>query len=553
MQFSGAQIIGELLEQQGIKTVIGIPGGANLPIYDALHASRLSHVLARHEQGAGFIAQGMARSTGRAAVCLTTSGPGVTNLLTAIADAKSDSVPIVAITGQVSTGLMGTDAFQEVDTYSLTLPITKHNFLVRKARDLLDVIPESFRIAESGRPGPVVIDVPKDVQTEIVGFERWPEPWTSQLPVCNRSADIEQLVDIIHRAKRPVICVGGGVIASGCAEALARVVRTNSIPIASTLMGLGSYPGDDRLFIGMVGMHGARHTNHILEESDLLLALGMRFDDRATGDAREFCKYALVIHVDIDHSEVDKTRTSNYSIVGDVGAFVHSLAEVIVADRRLEWNSRIDQIRATYPHILPTDDNLTHPVNLLNQVSRLVASNAIITTDVGQHQMWVAQAYPFRHPRTLLTSGGLGTMGFGLPVAIGAALANPDRRVVCVSGDGSFLMNIQELATLAEQNVKVTVIIMNNRHLGLVRQQQELFYGNRVIAAQLEAALDYAAVARAFGIPGYDLGLSTDPIRTLDMALSAVGPNVVNVPIDPYANVYPMVPPGSANRVMIGG
>lgn len=553
MKCSGAEIIVKLLERQGIETISGIPGGANLPIYDALRDSRIHHVLARHEQGAGFIAQGMARSTGRVAVCIGTSGPGATNLLTAIADAKLDSIPIIAITGQVPTSLIGTDAFQEVDTYGLTLPITKHNFLVQRARELLEVLPGSFKIAESGRPGPVVIDVPKDIQSEIVEFERWPEPWKPKPPASCDPGDIERIADMIHEAKRPVICIGGGIIASGCSEALIEVAKKNSIPVTSTLMGLGCFPPDHPLFLGMVGMHGARSTNYLLEEADLLLAFGMRFDDRATGNVRQFCKHASVIHIDIDHSEIDKIKASNLSIVGDVGSVLHNLVPEIKADRRLDWNSRVARLKAEYPSVSPATDNLLHPVNLLEQVSILVEPDTIITTDVGQHQMWVAQTYAFRYPRTFLTSGGLGTMGFGMPTAIGAALANPGRQVVCISGDGSFLMNIQELATMAEQNLNVTTIIMNNNHLGLVRQQQELFYNKRIYAVKFDSSPDFAAVAEGFGILAYDLKRSRDPIKTLALALSAPGPSVVNAPIDVDANVYPMVPPGSANREMIGG
>lgn len=553
MQCSGAQIIVKLLERQGIKIIAGIPGGSNLPIYDALCDSSIRHVLARHEQGAGFIAQGMARSSGRVAACLATSGPGVTNLLTAIADAKLDSIPLIAITGQVPTSIIGTDAFQEVDTYGLTLPITKHNFLIQNARELFKVIPEAFNIAESGRPGPVVIDVPKDVQVEVVDFEQWPQPSTPQPMDSCDPEDIDRLTAMIHESKCPVIYIGGGVAASKSSEVLRAMARKNSIPVASTLMGLGCFPHDDPLFLGMVGMHGARHTNSILEEADLLLAFGLRFDDRSTGRVQEFCKHATIVHVDIDHSEIDKIKKSHLGIAGDVGYVLRALVSKVKSEERKEWQARIGRLKAIYPVVSPNRDNLLHPVNILKLISDRVEPDTIVTTDVGQHQMWTAQNYPFRYPRTFLTSGGLGTMGFGVPAAIGAALVNPGRKVICISGDGSFLMNIQELATMAEQNLNVTTIIFNNNHLGLVRQQQELFYNKRYSACTFELSPDFALIAKGFGAAGFDLKNSIDPIATLTKALDNPGPTVVNVPIDFTAKVYPMVPPGAANREMIGG
>jgi len=555
MKYSGAEIIVRLLERQGIEMISGIPGGANLPLYDALRDSPICHILARHEQGAGFIAQGMARSTGHAAVCLATSGPGATNLITAIADAKMDSIPIIAITGQVTRPMIGTDAFQEVDTYGLTLPVTKHNFLVKDTRQLLDVIPEAFKIAESGRPGPVVIDVPKDVQMETITVDKWPETSKSTAPPFCTSDIIDQIADMIHLAKRPVLYTGGGIISANASGRLRQLARKNSIPVASTLMGLGGLPTDDPLFLGMLGMHGAQHTNFILEEADLILAFGIRFDDRATGNVQEFCKYATIIHIDVDHSEIDKIKPSNLGIVGDIGDILLALVPKIRVDHRSQWNARIAELREMYPPILPEvgNANPNHPVNIIKHIGNRVPADTIITTDVGQHQMWTAQVYPFRCPRTFLTSGGLGTMGFGVPVAIGAALANRGRKVVCISGDGSFLMNIQELATIAEHHLNITTIIMNNGHLGLVRQQQALFYNNRLFASRFEGATDFAAVAKGFGITGYDLTNHPEPISILSQILKQQGPMVVNIPIDSHLNVYPMVPPGAPNREMIGG
>ena len=552
MKKTGSQIIAALLERQGIETIAGIPGGANLPLYDALRESSIRHILARHEQGAGFIAQGMARATGRAAVCMGTSGPGATNLLTAIADAKLDSIPIIAITGQVPTAMIGTDAFQEVDTYGMSLPVTKHNFIVRDASELLEIIPKAFEIAESGRPGPVVVDVPKDVQKQEVEFDVWPEPWTpSPDPTCNPD-DITRLADMIHDAARPVLYIGGGIIASGASDALIAFARKNSIPVTCTLSGLGAFPADDPLYLGMLGMHGAQYTNLILDEADLLLAVGVRFDDRATGRVANFCRHASIAHIDIDDSEIDKIKATNMSIVGDAGEVLRSVTPHIDQDLREEWNRRVSELKTDFAFRMPESDDPLLPLNFIAHLAELASPDTIITTDVGQHQMWVAQAYPFRKPRTLQTSGGLGTMGFGLPSAIGAAIANPHRRVICVSGDGSILMNIQELATLAELDLDITVIIMNNQSLGLVRQQQELFYGERYYAVNFDFNPDIAAIAEGFGVKGYDMTGDADPIGILKKALSESGPNVINAPIHQDENVLPIVPPGGANHEMIG-
>jgi acetolactate synthase I/II/III large subunit len=549
---TGAQLIIALLERQGITTVAGIPGGANLPLYDALGQSSIRHVLARHEQGAGFIAQGMARATGKAAVCVGTSGPGATNLLTAIADAKLDSIPLIAITGQVPQALIGTDAFQEVDTYGLTLPITKHNFFVRDAQDLFRVIPEAFAIAESGRPGPVVVDVPKDVQNQRVEFEHWPAPWQAAPPASPDAADVSRMLALIHAAARPVIYAGGGIIASGASESLTAFARRNHIPVTCTLAGLGAFPPDDPLYLGMLGMHGARYTNMLLDEADLLLAFGVRFDDRATGRANDFCRHASIVHVDIDASEIDKIKPSNLCIVGDVGSVIDAALCGLGEDARTGWNARVQAMKQRYPFHWPECDDPLHPLNFLRHLRAATAPDTIVTTDVGQHQMWVAQAYPFRAPRTLQTSGGLGTMGFGLPAAIGAALARPDTPVVCVSGDGSILMNIQELDTLAELDLNVKIVILNNEHLGLVRQQQELFYEHRFVASRFSNKANFAAIAKGFGIPGIDLAGTSNPVAVLRQMLSAPGPCVLNVPVHYEEKVLPMVPPGGANHEMIG-
>jgi acetolactate synthase-1/2/3 large subunit len=553
MKFTGAQLIMALLERQGIDTIAGIPGGANLPMYDALGASRLRHVLARHEQGAGFIAQGMARATGRPAVCFGTSGPGATNLLTAIADAKLDSIPLVAITGQVPRAMIGTDAFQEIDTYGLTLPITKHNYMVRSAAELLDVVPDAFRVATTGRPGPVVIDVPKDVQNESIEIDRLPSPGVADPPPEFDDADVGRAAAMINAAQRPVMLIGAGVIAADAATAVRQLAETAAIPVAATLLGLGAMPADHALFIGMVGMHAARYTNLLLEECDLLIALGIRFDDRATGKAAEFCPHAQILHVDIDPSEIGKIKRPTLGIEADVGAWLEALLPAVRRNERRGWTARLEYLRRLYPLIMPGAGDPLQPYGIIRHTAAIAGADATVTTDVGQHQMWAAQAFPFCRPRQWLTSGGLGTMGFGLPAAIGAALAQPERSVVCFTGDGSLLMNVQELATAVEERVNVKLILLDNGHLGLVRQQQQLFYGGRYNASRFHAEPDFAAIARAFGVDAWDLEVEADPGAALDAALRATGPALVRVPIEAATNVYPMVPPGAANRDMIDG
>ncbi len=553
MKTTGALLLRTLLERQGITTLAGIPGGAILPFYDALHDGPIRHILARHEQGAGFIAQGMARVTGRAAVCLATSGPGATNLLTAIADARLDSVPLVAITAQVPQALIGTDAFQEVDTYGLTLPITKHNFLVRSAAELLEVVPLAFQLALSGRPGPVAIDVPKDVLMASLSVETLPEPGRALPPPPCSDAAIDALAAQLTRAQRPVLYLGGGVIAAGAAELARTLAHRLQAPVVSTLMALGAVPPEDPLHLGMLGMHGRKGTNLLLEEADLLFAIGARFDDRATGKAAEFCPRAVIAHVDIDRAEHGKIKTAVHSLVGDAADILRRLlARLPAVTPRPAWRARAAALRAAHPlHHPPRAEDPLHPLNLIAALSESLPADAIVTTDVGQHQMWVAQAYPFRRPRTLLTSGGLGTMGFGLPAAIGAALAAPGRRVACVSGDGSILMNIQELATLAELDLPVAVLVFNNAHLGLVRQQQELFYGGRYAASRFLGSPNLAAIARGFGLRGLRLDPEGDPLADLAAALVEPGPCLIDIPIQDTTNVYPMVPPGAANHLTL--
>ena len=551
---TGSQIVVRLLERQGIRRIPGIPGGAILPFYDALSQSTLiEHVLARHEQGAGFMAQGAARATGDVAVCLATSGPGATNLLTAIADAKLDSIPMVAITGQVPTSMIGTDAFQEVDTYGLSIPITKHNFLVGSARELLDVIPRAFRLAASGRPGPVLVDIPKDVQNERIEVSEWPEPGRPDpAPEADASA-ISDAAAMIDAAERPILYLGGGVVHSGAAVEAVELAEKAGLPTVMTLMALGTMPVDHPLSLGMLGMHGARCTNMALEECDLLIAVGARFDDRATGKVSAFCPNAKIIHVDIDRSELDKIKTAHVGIRGDVKEVLNRLLPRVKASQRKDWLARVGELKADCPLQTPGSDDPRTPYGLIRAVADCLDDEAIVATDVGQHQMWVAQAYPLRRPHQWLTSGGLGTMGFGLPAAIGAAMAQPDRTVVCFSGDGSFLMNIQELATAAEEDVNVKVVLMNNASLGLVFQQQTLFYGQRIFSSKFKGEPDFVKIAEGFGWRTLDLDTAADPRAALADALSARGPTFIHARIDCREQVLPMVAPGGANKDMIGG
>lgn len=555
MKYNGAEIVIKLLENEGVEYISGIPGGFNLPLYDALYKSKIKHILARHEQGAGFIAQGISRSTNNVGVCFATSGPGATNLLTAIADAKLDSIPLIAITGQVSLSAIGTDAFQEVDAYGLTIPITKHNFLIRNIYELFTVIKEAFKIAQDGRPGPVLIDIPKNIQTEIIDIDDFSSDIHQSDAVPQRkslkNSTLCCIAELINNSKKPILYAGGGIINSNASLNLYELAKKSNIPVALSLMGLGAYPKDDELSLGMIGMHGAPYTNYLFNESDLILALGVRFDDRATGNIERFCPNASIIHIDIDPSEINKVKSSNLSMVADVNSFLEDILPEIEVKSRSSWVERIKFYKEKYP--FPSYKDILHPANIIPFIAEKVPCDTIVTTDVGQHQMWVAQRYPFKTPKTLLTSSGLGTMGFGLPVAIGAALANKDKTIVCFSGDGSILMNIQELATLADFNLNIKVIILTNHHLGLVRQQQQLFYNEHYIASHFISNPNFKIIAQGFGINSFDLGEEEKPLEKLEEILSTVGPCVVNIPINETENVLPMVPPGKSNIEMIGG
>ncbi|MBQ4775879.1 acetolactate synthase large subunit [Pectobacterium versatile] len=553
MRYTGAQLIVRLLEQQGITTVAGIPGGAALPLYDALGQSKtIRHVLARHEQGAGFMAQGMARASGRAAVCMASSGPGATNLLTAIADAKLDSIPLVCITGQVPSSMIGTDAFQEVDTYGISIPVTKHNYLVRDINELPRVIPEAFRIAQSGRPGPVWIDIPKDIQNATIELSELPDVFPLDTPPAIPQQEIERAAAMINAAQRPVLYLGGGIVSGVAHEQAVQLAERSSLPTTMTLMALGTMPVDHPLSLGMLGMHAARSTNLILQQADLLIVLGARFDDRAIGKAEQFCPHASIIHIDIDPAELGKIRQPHVAINADVAQALDQLLPHIAPQQRDVWRTTVRGLQQEFPFSMPgAGDPLSH-YGLVQATAQALTDDAIITTDVGQHQMWVAQSYPLRRPRQWLTSGGFGTMGFGLPAAIGAALAEPDRTVVCFSGDGSLMMNIQEMATAAEEGLNVKIVLMNNQSLGLVHQQQDMFFQKRIFAADYRYSANFLAIAAGFGFATCDLNAAADPQAALQEMLNQPGPALIHVLIDANEKVLPIVPPGAANIDMIG-
>lgn len=552
-RITGAQLIIKMLEQHGITTVSGIPGGTVLPLYNALSQSQtIRHILARHEQGAGFMAQGMARTSGKAAVCIACSGPGATNLVTAIADARLDSIPLVCITGQVPTGMIGTDAFQEVDTYGVSIPITKHNYLVRDISEIPQVFVDAFRIAQSGRPGPVWIDIPKDIQTAEINIGELPDVADIQTSEPVAGDVIAAAAAMINQAERPVLYLGGGIISAEAAEQARILAERANLPTTMTLMALGTLPASHPLSLGMLGMHGARSTNFTLQEADLLIVLGARFDDRAIGKAEAFCPNAKIIHVDIDRAELGKIRQASIAIRGDVRDVLTQLIPQTAAQPRGEWLQRVKDLQREFPFAMPGSDNPLMPYGLIRAAAACVDDSAIITTDVGQHQMWVAQAYPLNRPRQWLTSGGLGTMGFGLPAAVGAALANPGKKVLCFTGDGSLMMNIQEMATAAENQLDVKIILLNNQALGLVHQQQTLFYQQNVFAATYPGMIDFLTIARGFGLGTCDLNRAADPVAALQEAISQPGPCLIHVRIDADEKVYPMVPPGAANIEMIG-
>jgi acetolactate synthase I/II/III large subunit len=545
--YSGAEIIVRSLERQGVQIVAGIPGGALLPFYEALsRCTRIRHILARHEQAAGFMAQGIARVTHRAGVCVATSGPGVTNMLTALADAKLDSIPLVCITGQVPRHLIGTDAFQEVATVELAKPITKAAMMANSADELAHMIAEAFHIAESGRPGPVLIDVPKDVQLQRC--ERLSMPPLRAVARLPKNRNAEAAAALINASQKPVLYVGGGVVNARAHGAVCRLAEQAAIPITTTLMAMGVIPHDHKLNLGMLGMHGAMSTHQVLEECDLLIAIGARFDDRATGDPKRFVPNAKIIHIDIDARELGKIKQPTIAIHADAWSAVTDLIGRVAINERHEWRARVAELQTRNGGRKGTGYIAKNPPQqLICAVGEALPSDAILTTDVGQHQMWVAQSYPFVRAARWLTSGGLGTMGFGLPAAIGAALAEPEATVVCFTGDGSLLMNIQELATLRELNLNVKIVLLDNASLGMVRQQQHMFYAKRYSASDFTNPSDFVRIARAFDIDALDLDPAASDSTALRETMRTRGPLLLRVRVDADQHVLPMVPAGAAN------
>lgn len=541
METTGAKRLLDILQRHGIDMVAGIPGGSILPLYDALHGSPMRHILARHEQGAAFMAQGIARATGRLGVCFATSGPGATNLVTGIADAWRDSIPLLAITGQVPREAIGTQAFQEIDIAAMARHCAKAVFLARSASELDGLVADAIDAATSGRPGPVLLDIPKDVFLETCpdGPIAGPRPRCPRAP---REDELRRAAILLERASRPLLYVGGGIAASGAADAVARFCAPRGIPVASTLLGLGTLPSDHPLSLGMIGMHGVPAANHALEECDLLIVAGARFDDRATGRIAEFAPRAETIHVDADPNELGRRRKGALEIHSDARLAFEAWDGMAARTSRPDWTARVASLKREHP--LPFQP--AH--ELVRAIARAAPEGTIATTDVGQHQMWAAQSWPVERHGRFLTSGGLGTMGFGLPVAIGAALASPGRTVACLSGDGSILMNIQELATLAELGLPVKVCVFDNGGLGMVRQQQTLFYGGRRSACDFVHAPDLAAVAAGFGIaaariPDWRRG-------GWERMLSDEGPALLVFEME-EEQVWPMVPPGAPNTRML--
>ena len=552
-KLSGAKILIECLQKEGVDIVFGIPGGANLPTFDALFDSPIKVIMTRHEQGAAHMADGYARATGKVGVCLATSGPGATNLVTGIATAFMDSIPIVAITGQVRTYMIGNDAFQEADTMGITRPITKHSYLVKDVKDLARVIRESFFIARTGRPGPVLIDLPVDVslaETEFV----YPKEVNirSYKPILEGHAgQVKKAVVAIRQAKRPILYAGGGVIASGASKELAELARKTKIPVTTTLLGLGGFPESDPLSMGMLGMHGFEYTNYAVAECDLLIAIGARFDDRVTGKADEFAKKAKKIQIDVDPSQISKTVPIDIPIVGDVRATLEVLNKIVEPGDTKEWLKEIREWKKKYPLVYKEKKKLL-PQYIIQQLSEATGGNAVVATGVGQHQMWAAQYYQFNKPRSFLSSGGLGTMGFGFPAAIGAAFGRPNETVLDIDGDGSFEMTLNELATAVSNGLKIKVAIMNNRHHGMVRQWQDLFYHGRHAQSEMNGQPDFARLAEAYGAMGITVSRQEEVRPAIEKALKTPKTVIMNFLIEESENCWPMIAPGKPANEMLG-
>lgn len=545
MQLTGSEIVIECLKEQGVDTVFGYPGGTILNIYDALykHSNEITHILTSHEQGAAHAADGYARSTGKAGVCFATSGPGATNLVTGIATAYMDSVPVVAITANVAVPLLGKDTFQEIDIVGVTMPITKHNFIVKDVNQLAQTIRKAFKIAQSGRPGPVLVDITKDVTANSAEYEAVkPEPIQRKTETI-REEDIEKALGMIAKAERPFLFVGGGAVISGAAEEVSMLAHKIQAPVADSIMGKGAFPGTDDLYTGMLGMHGTKTSNFGVTECDLLIVIGARFSDRVTGNTKKFANNAKILQIDVDPAEINKNIIVDASIIGDVREVLKRLNEKVEEKDHKEWISHILEMKASYP-LRYSEDGLTGPY-IIEQVYELTKGEAVVTTEVGQHQMWAAQYYKYTKPRTLLTSGGLGTMGYGLGACIGAKAANPDKIVVNIAGDGCFRMNMNEIATAVRYNIPIIQVVVNNHVLGMVRQWQTLFYEKRYSSTILNDAVDFVKLAEAMGAVGIRVTSKEEFAPAFEKALALGKAVVIDCQIDCDDKVFPMVSPGA--------
>ena len=549
MKKTGSQILIDALKKENVEYIFGLPGGVIIPLFDTLFdASEIKFILTRHEQAAGHAADGYARATGKVGVCIVTSGPGATNLTTAIATAYMDSIPMVAITGQVKTHLIGSDAFQEADVTGITRPISKHNYLVKDIKELGRVVKEAFHIASTGRPGPVVIDLPVDVTTDTWDGDT---PDTINLPGYKPSFEgnirqIKLAADAINKSKRPVIYAGGGVISSNSSEQLIELAEKANLPVNTTLLALGVFPEDNERALGMLGMHGTVPANYAVHESDLLIAIGARFDDRITGKIDEFASKAQIIHIDIDPTSISKNIKVHIPVVGDAKNILTELIKHVSHIERKEWFEKIAVWKKKYSSLYDNTSDVVKPQYVVEQICEATKGEAIVTTEVGQNQMWAAQYYTYTNPRSFLSSGGLGTMGFGFPAALGAQLGCPDKIVVAIAGDGSFQMNIQELSTAVKYNLPVKVAIMNNGYLGMVRQWQELFYDKRYAHTLLDGNPDFVQVAKAYGADGFLVTDKKDVRPIIEKAISINGPVIIDFKVDPEENVFPMIPSGQA-------
>lgn len=543
---NGAQWVVHALRAQGVETVFGYPGGAIMPIYDALYDGGVEHLLCRHEQGAAMAAIGYARAAGKTGVCMATSGPGATNLITGLADALLDSVPVVAITGQVASPFIGTDAFQEVDVLGLSLACTKHSFLVQSLEELPRVMAEAFEVASSGRPGPVLVDIPKDIQVALGDLE--PHFSTVESDNAFPHAEVEEARQMMAQAKQPMLYVGGGVGMAQAVPALRAFIATTQMPVTCTLKGLGAVEADYPYYLGMLGMHGTKAANLAVQECDLLIAVGARFDDRVTGKLNTFAPNAKVIHMDIDPAEMSKLRQAHVALQGDLNALLPALEQPLDIN---PWRQHTADMRTEHAWRYDHPGDAIYAPLLLKQLSDRKPADSVVTTDVGQHQMWSAQHMTYTRPENFITSSGLGTMGFGLPAAVGAQVARPNDTVICISGDGSFMMNVQELGTVKRKQLPLKIVLLDNQRLGMVRQWQQLFFQERYSETTLTDNPDFLTLASAFGIPGQHITRKDQVEAALDTMLSSEGPYLLHVSIDELENVWPLVPPGASNSQML--